>query len=199
MEIGELTEQVRNDPLAMTIHSIVKVMNIDFPSQFSKVFVDNETLKLVKRRLYSRLRGIDVAFIVDAYENLVEKSPRFMPGPNELVAEVKVISKQHIDALANQEEARRVSALPPPTHECNPVKLLASAKVRVDDDGEAGRLARLANARIEPEQLLKAHAGKIDRRYADARHQCAYHGCNRAGSISGGSNYYCANHYHAST
>ena len=76
--------------------------------------------------------------------------------------------------------------------------MLASAKVSSDSDGESGRLVRLAKARDDHAALLKVHAGNIDRRYADASHQCAYYGCHRAGAISGGSNFYCATHYHAS-
>jgi len=198
MELVELSDQVKSDPLAMAIHSIIKVMNIDFPAQFNKAFVDNEALKLVKRRLYTRLRGFDVSFILDAYENLVDKSPKFMPGPNELVFEVKGISVQHGKDIAKLEEAKRVSALPAPTHKCNPVAMLATAKVGSDNDGETGRLARLSKAHDDHAALMKASAGNTERRYADADHQCAFFGCHCTGTISGGSNFYCATHYHAS-
>jgi hypothetical protein len=76
--------QISDDPLAMTITSLVNAMRFDFGHKFKSQFTDDEVLRQYKRRLYAKLRGSDIQDIVDGYDAFITDRPEWPPTVPEL-------------------------------------------------------------------------------------------------------------------
>lgn len=195
-------QRIEADPLAKTIVSMINAMKADYGRIFTKQFFDEETLTNFKRRLYQKLKGLEIEAVVEGYELCIERNTKFCPTVPEIVAAVLETIKRHQKRDENKAEADRVSALPAPTISCNPLELLDQAK----SAGRSGvaetsdeRMARRAELLKNHESLLVLNGHRIKRVYADVEHLCAHHGCGMPGGIGSGitgkSNFYCADHY----
>jgi len=182
----------------MTITSLVNAMRFDFGHKFISVFKDKESLRMYKRRLYSQLRGCDVQDLADGYENFLDGRPEWPPTVPDLCGCVDKCRQSRLKALANQAEAERVAALPPPSVECDPLAMFAEAKAKTDTlpanrDERRAQLLQLHNA------TLSAHSDKIKHIYAQHEHSCSVGFCKSAGVLSastkGDGNFYCREHF----
>lgn len=186
---------------------LVNVMYVDYGKQFEKRFnssnVDPETgenleLKLYKNRLLERFKGHDPRIILAGYEKAAADSPKFIPGVQELIAAIEEVYKEHKRAEINRIEAERVSALPPPTITCDPVKMFEEAMVSRNGIPTSAEM----NAMIENHRaLLVIHGDKIRSIRPNGDQLCKHGMCNKAGTLSrstsGGGNFYCADHFRA--
>lgn len=198
-------ERINADPLAKTIVSIMNAMRADYGRIFTKQFGGEdgkEIITLFKRRLYQKLKGIDIEAIVEGYEICIGRNTKFCPTVPEIVGAALETVKAHKKRDQNLEEAARVSALPAPKIiECDPLAMLAKVKRNATNPEEASedRMKRRADILQNHEALLVLNSHKIKRRYAGQEHSCEYGGCNSAGGIAnsttGNGNYYCATHY----
>lgn len=195
-------QRISADPLAKTIVSIMSAMRADFGRIFTKQFGDEEMITLFKRRLYQKLKGIDLEAIIEGYELCIERNTKFCPTVPEITAAALETVKRHKKRDENKAEAERVSALPAPKISCNPIEMLAKAKFstpgQINETSEE-RMKRRADILKNHEAILVLHSHKITRRFAGDEHRCEYGGCHSAGGISNGTtgkgNFYCATHF----
>ncbi len=195
-------ERIKSDPLAKTIVSMINAMSADYGRVFSKQFPDAETLKNFKRRLYQKLKGLDLEVIIEGYELCIERNTKFCPTVPEIVESAMVVLQQNKKRDKNKVEASMVSGLPAPTIECDPLAMLTNAKKLVfgqAPETSVERMTKRAEALKNHEALLILDSHKIKHLYASHDHSCCVDGCNKAGGISNGTtgygNYYCASHY----
>jgi len=181
---------------------MINAMKADYGRIFTKQFFDEETLTNFKRRLYQKLKGLEIEAVVEGYELCIERNTKFCPTVPEIVAAVLETIKRHQKRDENRAEAQRVSALPAPKISCNPLELLDQAKSAGElGAGQTGeeRMARRAELLKNHEAMLVLHGHSIKRIHADIEHSCARHGCRMPGGISSGitgkGNFYCADHY----
>lgn len=200
--IAPTSNQFEHDPLAKMVIHVINAMQADFGRLFTKQFDDPEVLKNYKRRLYAKLKGFPLNAIVSGYENHVETNTKYIPTVPELVASIQAAVKQDQTDAKNKAEAERLANLPAPTIECNPLEMLAKAKlasngaVKETDDE---RLKRKAEMLQSHNAVIALHSHKIKQRYAQPEHYCSVNGCRRTGTISAGlngaSSWYCAKHF----
>jgi hypothetical protein len=199
----ELTERQKNDPLAMTIITIISVMKADFAASFNKIYKTEEEQQEFKRRLYklARKENIYPIELIDAYETLITKNHKFLPSIVEIMAQAKEINKENQKNERNRIEAEELARLPAPTHSVNPLKLLATAKSAVEADNHSDWLEKKALALKNHDAVIaiaKAQ-GKIRRGNHEVKHYCKFPGCGSLGAISsgtrGGENFYCKDHW----
>lgn len=197
-------ERINADPLARTIVSIMNAMRADYGRIFTKQFGGEdgaEIITLFKRRLYQKLKGIEIEAIVEGYELCIGRTTKFCPTVPEIVGAALEAVKAHKKRDEKLAEAARVSALPEPKIiDCNPLEMLAKVKsVVAGEETDAERLKRRIDILQNHEALLVLNSHKIKRRYAGQEHECEYGGCKNAGGLSsattGNGNYYCSTHY----
>jgi hypothetical protein len=199
-----VTEKMKNDPLAMTIHNVIRVMRLDYALAFGKAFPQDEDVLNFRRRLYIRIKAMHTNpnVLVDAYEALIEKNPSFMPNGNELIEEVKAVIKARLRHAEQQAEVARLAALPAPTIECNPLLMLSKAKAAAkanSKEDHAAWMKRKEEAMNNHNAVISLHSSNIRKKYAQQWHSCKVDGCRKPGSISsgtsGGDNFYCHEHF----
>jgi len=195
-------QQTFDDPLKEAVSRIVMVMSSDYGASFKRTFTNDEEVLNLKRRLYSKLRGLPIDCIVDGYEDCVAASPKFCPTVPEIIGAVLEVIKRRKKHAENKAEAERVSALPAPTISCNPIEMLASAKKSSGIDQKETseeRMKRRAEIEKNHNALLTLNSSKIKKIYAKIEQSCQHNGCRNAGGISnstnGKGNFYCADHY----
>jgi hypothetical protein len=185
----------RND-LIQCIVGLTNAMKADFGRKYQSQFATEEDLKIYKNRLYTLLNGHAVSAIEKGYEMLMNTAPEWPPTAPDILAFTKQCEKEIAAEIKNREEAKRLAALPAPTIEVNAIEMLvkaksaASGKTTKEEEAQAR-----ADALKNHEAVLKIHGHKIKRRYAQPSHYCAVDGCRKPGGLSGGGNFYCANHY----
>ena len=194
-------QRIKADPLATTIVHIMSAMRADYGRVFVKQFEDEEIITLFKRRLYQKLKGLDIEAIVEGYELCTERNVKFCPTVPEIVASALEAIKRHKKRDENKAEAERVSALPPPTISCDPIAMLAKARnagMQEPETAEENK-ARRADLLKDHEARLVLAGSKIKRIYTAVEQSCMHAACRKAGGISNGTmghgNYYCAEHY----
>lgn len=175
--------------------TIMRVMMTDYGSQYKAICKDKQSATTYKNRLIKKLGNFELQDIFDGYENATEESPKFMPAIPDLFAHVKALDNKRKRIDTQKIEAERMSALPPPTHNVDPIKLLNQAKTDHKPTDEECRLERLAAGRQNHQSVLALHGANITKRYTGKEHGCAMGGCFKAGSISSGAGYVCAEHY----
>jgi hypothetical protein len=176
-------------------------MTADYGEIFKKTFTCDDEIRMLKRRLYAQLRGIDIDCIVDGYEACIAETPRFCPTVPDIVGHVKEFAKAKKTQIENKMLAEQIAALPAPTLTAQPERvfdMLHKAQQTPKGDEEA-RLQRLAANLEKHEALIASHiaAGKVKRIRPDSRHKCAVSVCDKPGEIahSRGGNFYCAEHF----
>lgn len=178
---------------------LVNVMYVDYDYLFEKRFKSDLELQIYKNRLLERFRGHDPKIILAGYERAAAESPDYVPKVQKLIKSIEAVEKEYKNAEINRIEAERVSALPPPTITCDPVKMFEAAKAKQD-----GRPTRAEmDARIENHRaLLIIHSEKIRSIRPTPEQLCKYGACNNAGTLSrstkGDGNFYCSNHFRTS-
>ncbi|MBS3953651.1 MAG: hypothetical protein KGZ88_11945 [Methylomicrobium sp.] len=182
-----------DDPLALCIVSLINAMKADFGHKFKSQFGDPEALRLYKRRLYAKLKGLEIPDIVDGYERYFEKNTEWPPTVPQLFSLVEQAIKSRVNAEKNRVEAERLAELPPPKHQCDPLAMLADAKAGSGKPGS--KAAALQNHAA----VLELSHSKTLHSFAGFEHGCTIPGCSNAGTISagtvGGSNFYCREHF----
>jgi hypothetical protein len=199
----EITERQKNDTLAMTIITIIGVMKTDFAASFTKIYKTDDELINFKRRMYAQAlkENINPIELIDAYETLITKNTKFLPSLVEIMAQAKEISKENQKKERNIKEAEELARLPAPTHSVNPLKMLATAKTAANVDNHTDWLEIKALALKNHEAVISiAQAqGKIRKPIYQTQHFCSFPGCDRLGSISGGTSgggsFYCKTHW----
>ena len=107
----QISETVQDDPLKKAVIQLVNAMAADFGDRYKQAFKDDEQVLQLKRRLYSKLKGLHIGDIYDGYEMLVEKKPSFVPTVPEIVESVMFCQKIRINKVKNQAEAERILSL----------------------------------------------------------------------------------------
>jgi hypothetical protein len=193
------TSRINDDPLAKLIVEICLVMRTDFGRQFSVQFRTEDDLRQYKRRLYTKLRGFDVNDVADGYELFVDGGKAFCPTIPELIEHVELAQKQRRQRELAAADVQRVTALPAPTIQCDPLKMLAEAK-RAAMTRRGG--PSLADRLKSHEALLKSHAKNIKTREFGPDKCCDVGHCKNPGALSHGTTgsgpFYCAKHYRQS-
>ena len=184
-----LTDRIKDNPLAMAIFTTMSVMKADYIASYNRNFTTPEDEKLVLNRMHQELKNIKPRALIDAYDNVTELDAKFMPDVAALIKEAKRISWLWEKDALEAEQVEKQAALPnPETIDCNPMEMLAEA---MENKGEGTR--QDAIDRLERET---AHL----RRDKDTRgHQCSYHACFDAGTLTqstnGSERWYCSKHY----
>ena len=177
-----------------TIVSLTNAMKADFGNSFKRIFSNDEEIKNYKNRLYTKVKGCEIADLINGYELCIQKNREFVPSIPTIVSFVEEAAKLRKKAEAERMNAERLTALPEATRTVNPLDMLAAAK-KVDDG-------------LNRAERLKAHDALINlhraqghvRHYPDlSQHLCEHGACNSAGTIAhsmtGGGNFYCATHF----
>ena len=201
MSITPISDKIKNDSLAMAILAIMKAMQADYGALFTKQFPSEIAVTEFKQRLYRKLKGLQIASVIDGYEAAAEASPKFCPNAMQVVSNAVAAEKDARRKEKNRLEAERVSALPPPTITCNPIAMLreAMAKIAAEEAGMTKEQKRERHwDRLKAHEALMAeHMAKI--RHNPQDHLCAAHMCGNAGTMShgitSGGNYYCSDHF----
>jgi len=190
-------DRIQKDPLALIIVEITKAMKADFGRQYQAQFKTDDDMTQYKRRLYAKLRGIDINDIADGYELYVDAGKTFCPGIPELLDFIRQAEKSRKQNLSNLADADRVAALPAPSIECNPLQILAEAKQSAI--ACAARDMSMAEKLKAHDALLTLHAHHIKRRDFNFENACAVSYCKLPGGLShntkGGGPFYCREHY----
>jgi thioester reductase-like protein len=185
-----------SDPINKGISHLLRAMKADFAQKFSSRFGDEIELRDYKQRLRKIFENNTAEDIYDAYERYLDTFPEWPPTNIDLRSHLENLLKERKKKSENKAEAERLAALPAPTIECNPVEMLVTAKKstaanRTKEEEQIARDEALKNHNA----ILTIHGHKIKRRYAQPSHYCAVDGCRKPGGISGGGNFYCADHY----
>lgn len=191
-------QPISDDPLAMMIVSLINAMRFDFGHKFTSVFPDKETLRMYKRRLSAQLRGGEAVDLANGYELFLAGRPEWPPSWPELCRYFDKARAERIKQSANQAEAERIAALPPPSVPCDPLAMLADAKAK-SESLPGDPVARRAQLLQLHQATLSVHSDNIRR--INARHDqaCAVEYCQAVGVVSastkGDGNFYCLEHY----
>ncbi len=191
------TKTPSSDALVNCINSMIDAMKADFGHKFKSQFGHAEELRLYKRRLYQMLRGRDIKHITDAYNGYALSGKEWPPTVPELISALDDVEKTARRKQA--EEMNHLLKLSAPAKkivECNPLEMLANAKVKTGDDRTPEQMEQ---DKKDAWQRHKALVAPFSVRNIDADHLCAYPSCNKAGSISdsirGGGTWYCKEHF----
>lgn len=180
---------------------VMHMMFNDYQSQYKKICADEKAATAYRDRLFKKIGEFHYSDILEGYDMAIEDSPKFLPTIPDLFAHIKTLGKKRSQAVRNQKENEKLSALPAPTHNVDATKVLSEAKEKAknnpSDDGS--RLARLAELKQNHDAVLSLHGRNITKIALTGMQSCRYDGCHKAGSISGqsgeGVNYYCAEHF----
>jgi len=179
-------------------------MKMDFGNKFMSRFPTDEDLRLYKRRLYVKLRAVDLTLVSDAYELFIDTvpAPEWPPEIPQLFEKIKQVQRGREKATLNRIESEQVALLPPPaTVKVDPVAIFAEAKAnknvnRTPDEQVAYKAELLKNH----EAILVIWGARIKPPKHGHRNCCVV-GCHGAGSISAGTrgedNFYCLDHWRA--
>jgi hypothetical protein len=206
------TEKVNNDPLAKVIVSMVDAMRADYGDNFKRTFTDKEQLTQLKRRLYSKLKGLDLADIMDGYDKITSEKKSFLPTIPEIVGATLHCQKERKKAERDKAEVLHLSTLPPVSVVPENVardnlkklrEMFCDALSKADSpetmQGKAERLVRLNQSFLGHEAVMKRDFKNYGKQVIDLDHNCSVSFCGRLGtftaSTSGASNWYCKEHY----
>lgn len=198
-ELVDSTFNEKPRSVKQAIILLVNVMRVDYNRQFEKQFSSDFEMQIFKNRLRERFKGFDPRIILAGYEKAAADSPKFIPGVQELIAAIEAVNKENKKAEAQRIEAERVSALPPPTITCDPVKMFVEAKANQNGLPTRAEMdAMIENHRA----LLVIHGDKIRSIRPNGEQICKHGMCKKAGTMSrstkGDSNFYCVDHFRQS-
>jgi len=185
------------------IVSLMRAMLADFPSQYRKSYPDEKAAKRLKERLESKLFDFHPEDVIDGYEICIDENPKFIPAIPELVGHIKNLGKIRNKKIEGNLEAERIAALPKPTIQCNPVEMLAKAKVDAKNVNFKSETKKDREERLRKKEglrlALQSSVAGIGRRYAKTHQECGVDGCRQSGamtsSTSGSENWYCSKHF----
>ena len=200
-----LTDKIKDDPLALAIHTVTKVMAVDYATQYKKAFDNREAESLCMRRMYKKLIGVDPRHIIEAYENIAEIDTRFMPSVAEIIKEAQRLNRNRqaaAEKLVAIESNQNAITTHKPYKKCIPLELLANAKEIADkkakskDDDWATRKAETLK---NHNAVLNLHSSSIRKHYVSDDHLCSVRGCKKSGSttgsVRGSESWFCGEHY----
>lgn len=186
-------------PMQTCLISIYSAMKADYGAAFNSRFKTPEIWREFKRRVYVRVQGKNEHDVADGYEEWVcsERGKKYLPTLPELMECIEQCEKRRIKKLSDEAEADRISALPSPTMQVNPLKMLAEAKENAGISSTS-MIERLAAHNA----LITIHLGRgLIRQpdFSERAHGCAISSCRKLGSLSsstsGSESWYCQEHY----
>jgi hypothetical protein len=198
------TTSIRNDKerTANCVTSLVNVMKIDFGHKFMSRFPTDEDLRLYKRRLYIKLRDIDLSLVSDAYELFIGSTPtpEWTPDIPQLFEKIKQVEQDRRKAERNRVEADAVALFPPPsTVKIDPVAMFAEAKAKKNVPMTHDEWVANKNELFKNHEAVLVIYGMRIRKPQHGHRNCVVVGCRGAGTISGGTrgddNFYCLDHW----
>lgn len=191
--------QQTSDPLQSMVLCIVGAMQSDFAQAFNLNYKTEEDIRQLKRRLYAKLRGLDVDCIPTGYELCVDAKPNFLPTIPEIIAGVLQAIKNKKRSIRNQDEFNHSLALPNPKTGVMPrsIKDAYGKILMAASRDEAARQEHLKSLAASHDELLKEHEQRgLIKKQASVLLCCR---CGRHGvlshSVRGDSNWYCADHF----
>jgi hypothetical protein len=207
MNITDITDRIKKDPLALAIANMTDAMKFDYGRIFTSQIPNESALKEFRRNLYVRLSedGFKACpeHIYPGYKLALAEHVKYCPNTNELVACIQEARKQAKTAEKNRKEAERIALAPPLniTRTVNPIAMLraAIAQVQLDEHGFTKEQKHEAHMK-----RLKDHEKLIDdfknkTKLTAAGHTCSSSFCGNPGTLShgtgGAGNYYCKEHF----
>lgn len=209
---NELTkaDRVNSDPLAKTIVSMVDAMRTDYGDKFTRTFADKEQLTQLKRRLYEKLKGLDVADIMDGYDMVITEKKSFVPTVPEIVAATLHCQKMRKKSEKEITHFESVALLPPghKTEKSAAIENMVKIKAMLDNafsnksesaEQKKTRLERLSEKLQEHEYVLKNDFRNYGKQVIDMDHTCSVSFCDKLGKftsgVSGAQHWFCNEHY----
>jgi len=178
--------------LKEAIIQLTDALKFDYGDQYEKRYSSDQKIKDFKNGLLTRLRGINPEAVMYGYRMAAELSPTFMPNVMLLCEAITIAVKTLQNNKKNLIEAERFALLPAPTITCDPIEMLANAKINTRPTRE--RMDEMIKAH---NALLNIHRDKIN--HGPPTKPCAIGYCNKAGTISGNTrgdgNFYCKEHF----
>lgn len=199
MNEEEIIEKIKNNPVALAVHQVTKVMKADRPARFNKTYKTDDDIKALRSRLYSKLKNLEPLSIIDAYDNIVNEDSNFLAEPIEIIKEAKKIDLRRKEEKARYSdlEQKKLTDKTKKILQCNSSDLLIKAREKVEKRGKIGGKESIKYKKLAELELNKLTA-MVPQNYADNFHKCNYHECSRAGTISrstnGSENWYCNAH-----
>lgn len=191
--------QISDDPLAQCIVSLTNAMRTDFGSKYKTQFPDVDTLRLYKRRLYSKLKEFEIQDIMNGYELFIDENNEWPPTVPDMLNVIRRAKKERLKAEENMEEAKRVASLPQPKMTVDPLKILAKAKAGNHGGSNEDWLERKAKILQNHEAVLVLHGDRIVKPQIENGKTCAIDFCGKpagfSSSTKGGENWYCKEHF----
>lgn len=185
-------------------------MQTDFPQFFKSSYPNDEGIRLLKRRLYSKLRGVDIDCIVDGYELCLQKKPEYLPGVSMIVSSAIECKKQKDKVSKLKAEADRIGNAPDKpksTMKGNPIQMLRDAinkpKPRMQNEEGTWRDETKDERNVRFKAMVIAHEKLVEasiktRPLMNVTMECCVSFCLAPGVLSDsakGENYYCREHY----
>ena len=165
-------------------------------------FPTDEDLRLYKRRLYVKLRDIDLSLVSDAYELFIDSvpTPEWTPDIPQLFEKIKQVERDRRKAERNRVEADTVALLPTPsTVKVDPVAMFAEAKAKNNTFKTHDEWITHKNELLKNHEAILIIHGMRIRKPQHGHRNCCVVGCRGAGTISGGTkgddNFYCLDHW----
>ncbi|MBE0437237.1 MAG: hypothetical protein IBX56_15705 [Methylomicrobium sp.] len=197
----EIFERV-SDPIDQSIRFLVRAISADFGRKFTSFFTNEQAIRDYKRRLRKLFERYDAELVFEAYERFLDGRPQWPPTNVDLLGSADDVIAERKQRAKNTAEVSGRLALPKPTRQCDPVKMLADAKGKIDDEKRTRE--EWLKAKVEKLQMhnayLAAHSSEFVTRFGDTMtNGCAFPGCYHIGAISSGtggsSNWYCKEHF----
>jgi hypothetical protein len=211
MNITDITDRIKKDPLALAIAQMTDAMKFDYGRIFTSQIPNESALREFRRNLYVRLdaEGFKTTpeHIYPGYKLALAEHVKYCPNTNELVSCIQKARKQAKEAEKNSLEAISKTALPPPTSGTwNYEPELKKKLSKMMKDAIYQREVEWKDFTSEEKQHAKNRA--LDKHwelYGDkqkksaAGHTCSSSFCGNPGKMShgtvGNGNYYCKDHF----
>jgi hypothetical protein len=191
-------EKIKNDPIAVCVVTLINAMKADFSYKFASQFSEAGALRLYKRRLYQKLKDVELADVYEAYEGYVDNKPEWPPTIPQLIGLIAEAAKNRRKAGLNTRQAEELATLPAPNvRQCNPLALLAEAKQNAAIQPSASWLERKAELIQNHNATLMVYGKNIRKIFPEKA--CSVPGCMYCGTVSSGirgdDNFYCSEHF----
>ena len=193
-----------NEALKDLINSIMRAMKSDFGVQYSKQFANNSDISDYKIRLYDKFDGRNLSDLADGYEIYVEDKHKYPPNLSQLIEFAERAKRERLDREKVQAEIERVNALPAPKHtiDCDPTKMLATAKSKIEKEEKLTteeRALKLDGLMQNHKAILTLAKSQLRKpKFYAENYKCNYSGCSHLGALSdstrGEGPWYCATH-----
>jgi hypothetical protein len=207
MNITDITDRIKKDPLALAIAQMTDAMKLDYGRIFTSQIPNEVALKEFRRNLYVRLSEdgfkANPEHIYPGYKLALAEHVKYCPNTNELVTCIHEARKQAKVVEKNRLEAERIALAPPLkiTREVNPIAMMraAIAQLQLDEHGFTKEQKHEAHMKrlTAHEKLINDYKNKT--KLSATGHTCSSSFCGYPGTLShgivGGGNYYCVDHF----